>query len=117
MDKVLLVFLGGGIGSVLRYVLQLGLNDRWPWGTLLANVLGCAAAGAIAALASTRLALDDHARAILAAGFLGGFTTFSAFAAEAVTQGPRGVWYALATNVGAIGAAYATYTIVRALAR
>ncbi len=126
MDKVLLVFLGGGIGSVLRYLLQLWLNsptpaDRvvWAWGSLTANVLGCAAAGALVGLASTRLALDEHARLLLSVGILGGFTTFSAMAGEALRLGEqssaRAAGYVAASNVLAIGAAWGSYAIVRTL--
>lgn len=124
MDKVLLVFLGGGIGSVLRYLLQLWLNtpdDRaaWPWGTLGANTLGCAVAGALAALASTRLALDEHARLLLAVGVLGGFTTFSAFAAETVAMTdssvPRAMGYAMATNLASLAAAWGMFALVRTI--
>lgn len=127
MDKLLLVFLGGGIGSVLRYVLQLWLNssgaDRpaWSWGTLAANVAGCAVAGALAGLASTRLALNEHARLLLAVGILGGFTTFSAFAAELVTLADhawtRAATYGLITNAAAIAAAWAAFTLARAATR
>jgi CrcB protein len=124
MDKVLLVFLGGGIGSVLRYLLQLWLNAApadgrpgWPWGTLAANVVGSAAAGAVAGLASTRLALDEHARLVLSVGLLGGFTTFSAMAGETVAIGGaapgRALGYVAATNALSIAAACVAYALVR----
>ncbi len=129
MDKVVLVFLGGGIGSVLRYLLQSWLNPptgegvapAWPWGTLAANALGCAAAGALAGLASTRLALDDHARLLLAVGVLGGFTTFSAFAGETIALGgssiARAGGYVAASNVVGLGLAWGAFAFVRAAAR
>lgn len=128
MDKALLVFLGGGIGSVLRYLLQLWLDappggdsrPGWPWGTLAANVAGSAAAGALAGLATTRLALDEHARLLVGVGLLGGFTTFSALAAQTVEVGnaspARGAAYVAASNILGIGAAWSAYAIVRALA-
>lgn len=122
MDKVILVFLGGGIGSVLRFLLQHWLNadpSRWAWGTLIANILGSAAAGALAGLASTRLALDEHARLLLATGILGGFTTLSAMAGETVTIGVaspgRAAAYVGATNLASIAAAAGMYAIVRTL--
>lgn len=126
MDKVLLVFLGGGIGCVLRFLLQSWLNappgidgrHAWPWGTLLANVLGCLAAGVVTGLASTRLSLDEHARALLAAGFLGGFTTFSAFAGETIALGGgRGVLYVAISNALGAAAAIGSYMVVRTLLR
>lgn len=124
MDKVLLVFLGGGLGSILRFALQHWLNappdaggrHAWPWGTLLANTLGCLAAGAIAGLASSRLALDDHARILISAGFLGGFTTFSAFAGETIQLGGwRAIIYIALSNALGAGAALGMYALVRAL--
>lgn len=131
MDKVLLVFLGGGLGSVVRYLLQVWLNappesegirlPSIPWGTFGANVLGCGVAGALVALGSTRLALDEHARLLLAVGFLGGFTTFSAMSSEMLTLGAassaRAAGYVVASNVAALSAAWVVFVVVRALGR
>jgi len=76
-----LVALGGAAGSVLRYVVSLlGValfGGGFPWGTLAVNVLGSAAIGALAALG-----IEGGARSLLVPGFLGGFTTFSAFSLE-----------------------------------
>ena len=85
--SIALVFGGAGAGGVTRYLLNLGLNPLlagMPLGTLAANVLGCGAAGAVAALLSERLALDPTLRPLLIVGFLGGLTTFSSFALEVV---------------------------------
>jgi CrcB protein len=84
--STVLVALGGAIGAVLRYVIgtavQAGIGPGFPWGTLAVNVAGCLAVGVVSALADRRGDLTPEARAFLVVGFLGGFTTFSAFANE-----------------------------------
>ncbi len=85
---VALVFLGGGIGSVLRYVLSTSLQKSFagpfPVGTFAVNVLGCFAVGLVGALGLERAALSPEARVFLMVGILGGFTTFSSFAWESL---------------------------------
>ena len=86
MKGLLLVGLGGFLGSIARYGLA-GLVHRYagasfPWGTLAVNVLGCFAIGAVLHLVLDRAALGPDARLFLAVGVLGGFTTFSAFGWE-----------------------------------
>ena len=77
-----LIFLGGGLGSVARYLLGVALPARtFPLGTLLANLIGCLLIGYLA----QTLARDNAAlRALCITGFCGGFTTFSTFSAEAL---------------------------------
>ncbi len=82
MTGLLLVAAGGAAGSVLRHLVSLALapaGSGFPWATLLVNVLGSAAIGAAAAAG-----LEGQARLLVVTGFLGGFTTFSAFSLEAV---------------------------------
>jgi CrcB protein len=83
MGNVLLVGLGGFLGSIARYwiggLAQARFGPGFPWGTLVVNVLGCFAIGALSQLAESRISLPPEARALLVVGFLGGFTTFSAF--------------------------------------
>jgi CrcB protein len=87
MDKLLLVGLGGFLGTVARYALG-GLLARWksgssfPYETLVVNVVGCLAIGFLAGLAETRGILGGTTRAFLFIGLLGGFTTFSSFGYE-----------------------------------
>ena len=76
------IFVGGGAGSVCRYLLggfvQARAHPDFPIGTLVVNVLGCVAIGLIAKFflhSQTQM----HLRALLIVGFCGGFTTFSAF--------------------------------------
>jgi len=82
-----LVGLGGAIGSMSRYLVGVALTallgPTFPWGTLAVNVVGSFAAGALVGTADVR-GLATSTRLFAMTGFLGGFTTFSAFAAETV---------------------------------
>jgi len=85
MKALLLVFLGGGTGSVLRYLIGKTLNSDLsgiPYGTFLANILGSFLIGLILGLASKENVLSQNHTLLLATGFCGGFTTFSTFAYE-----------------------------------
>lgn len=85
MKQVLLVFVGGGIGSVARYLLGKLLNspsDGIPYGTFVANILGSLIIGIILGLAARNETLTQSQTLLLATGFCGGFTTFSTFAYE-----------------------------------
>lgn len=80
-----MVFLGGGLGSVLRFWLGMKLNNlenTIPYGTLLANVLGSLIIGVIFGYSSRTGLLSENHSLLLATGFCGGFTTFSTFAYE-----------------------------------
>lgn len=87
MTDILLVGIGGFIGSVLRYLLSgyvqhsvKGLN--FPLGTLIVNVIGCFVIGILASLGEARGLFTNGSRAFVFIGILGGFTTFSSFANE-----------------------------------
>ncbi|MCK5814526.1 MAG: fluoride efflux transporter CrcB [Flavobacteriaceae bacterium] len=85
MKSVLLVFVGGGFGSVARFLLGKMLNnspDGIPFGTFFANVLGSLLIGLILGFAAENDALTENHTLLLATGFCGGFTTFSTFAYE-----------------------------------
>jgi CrcB protein len=85
MKNILLVFLGGGFGSALRYIIGKYLNDTEtgiPYGTFAANILGSLLIGIILGLAAKNDTLNSNQTLILATGFCGGFTTFSTFAYE-----------------------------------
>ncbi|WP_394750481.1 fluoride efflux transporter CrcB [Spongiimicrobium salis] len=85
MKQFLLVFLGGGIGSVLRYALGKTFNTTFNsffLGTFLANSIGCLLIGLILGLSYKGNYLSQNQILLLATGFCGGFTTFSTFAFE-----------------------------------
>jgi len=84
---ILLVGVGGFPGSVLRYVLAGRvhdyLNNAWfPYGTLTVNVLGCFLMGFLTGLWDDQHMASQELRVFFLVGFLGGFTTFSAFSYE-----------------------------------
>lgn len=85
MKQLLLVFIGGGAGSVLRYIIGKTLNSSQtgiPFGTFAANILGSLLIGIILGLAAKNETLTQNHTLLLATGFCGGFTTFSTFAYE-----------------------------------
>jgi CrcB protein len=114
--KVLLVALGGAAGSVLRYwmsgVVQRSAPATGPWsmyptGTLAVNVIGCFLVGVLAEIGERRGPLSPETRALLMVGFLGGFTTFSAFANETVA-----VWRSGAATVALLNVALSVVSCV-----
>jgi fluoride exporter len=102
MKQLLLVGLGGCIGSIVRYklggwILHHHAQDwRFPAGTFVVNVLGCLVAGLLAGLVERHHFFSADTRLFLFTGLLGGFTTFSAFGVETVFLLRRGeTWVAL----------------------
>jgi CrcB protein len=87
--KLLIIGLGGFLGSVARYVVTKvmdgKLNPPFPYATLIINVVGSFLLGLIYVLALRKAGLTENGRLFLGVGFCGGFTTFSAFALENFT--------------------------------
>lgn len=98
------VFLGAGLGGLLRWLVGIAalraLGPGLPWGTLAVNVVGCFVMGLVAALVVSRLP-GETVRLFLTTGLLGGFTTFSAFSLEAVALWERGALGLAAAYVAA----------------
>jgi CrcB protein len=86
MKLILLVALGGAIGSSLRYLVSLAsgwlFGVGFPWGTLAVNITGSLAMGLVIGLAASKFQLTNELRLFLATGILGGYTTFSAFSLD-----------------------------------
>ena len=85
MKQLILVFVGGGFGSVLRFIIGKWLNNAEsgiPYGTFAANIIGSLLIGIILGLAAKNETLSQSQTLLLATGFCGGFTTFSTFAYE-----------------------------------
>jgi len=89
--SVILVGLGGLIGSVLRYLIAVlysrhSPSTAIPYGTLTVNIVGCLVIGIVYGLSERFHLLTPNWRLFLATGICGGFTTFSSFAYENVTM-------------------------------
>lgn len=99
------VFLGGGIGAVLRWSLSLLVAARsssnFPYSTLIVNILGAMLIGALVEMFALRLDATQTPRLFLVTGILGGFTTFSAFALESVLLLERGEYFNMLTYISA----------------
>ncbi len=103
LDRILIVGLGGFIGSVARYLggaaTARALPPTFPFGTFVVNVLGCLLIGAVAVLTDERLIFGTRARLFLLVGVLGGFTTFSSFGYETIMLLRQGHLLYAAINV------------------
>ena len=99
MTKILLVFIGGGLGAVSRFLVTTALAGKlgnFPLGTLTANFFGSLLMGLVIGLLAGRF---DSIRLFVAVGFLGGFTTFSSFSAETLALIQNGQIFAATANV------------------
>lgn len=84
MNGFVIVFLGGGLGSLARYSLSLLLPNQipgFPWHTFLANIISCLILGILIGL-QMETGLSESKKLLLMIGFCGGFSTFSAFSSE-----------------------------------
>lgn len=83
---LLLVGLGGGVGSIFRYLVSVltakHIHTVFPWATFVVNILGCLMIGLLIGYFEKQQALNNDLKFLFVTGFCGGFTTFSAFAIE-----------------------------------
>jgi fluoride exporter len=113
MKQMLVVGLGGLVGSIARYkvggvILHHTASWRFPLSTFVVNLVGCFVIGALAALVEHRDYFSAETRLFLFTGLLGGFTTFSAFAYEGV--------FLLRRGEIVVAGAYAALSVVGGLA-
>jgi CrcB protein len=105
MSNLLLIGLGGFLGAILRFSVS-GLvqgwlsNNRFPYGTLAVNLLGCLFIGVLSQLAETRGFISAEARSFIFMGLLGAFTTFSTFGEDTVSLFRDGQSLLSLTNIG-----------------
>jgi fluoride exporter len=104
MKAILLVALGGALGSVARFklsgwILHHTVDWRFPAGTFAVNVTGCLVAGILAGYAERFDFLSPEARLLVFTGILGGYTTFSAFGVETMFLLKRGELLIAGSNV------------------
>ena len=102
--SVLLVALGGALGSVCRYLVGVGagrlLGADFPFGTMIVNIVGSFVMGLFIELLAVRFDGSESLRLFVAVGILGGFTTLSSFSLDSVVLFERGAIGAAAVYVG-----------------
>ena len=102
-QKLLLIALAGGVGTLARYglsvLIQNAVRPGFPWGTVAVNLLGCLAFGVLWASMERGSAISGEGRAIILIGFMGAFTTFSALILETGELLRAAEWLQAAANV------------------
>lgn len=125
MFQLLLVMLGGAIGSGARYltgrVTLSAFGPAFPYGTLAVNLIGGFAMGLLVGVLARMSVPGENWRLLLGVGVLGGYTTFSSFSLDVVTLIQRGdlgvaLFYALLSVIGSILALFAGLSLVRVAA-
>jgi CrcB protein len=103
MTQFLLVCLAGAIGTGARFAVLTGvsaiLGTQFPYGTIAVNVVGSFLIGAVFGIGNATDLLSPAVRIVLATGFLGGFTTYSAFNNETVVFLQNQLWGRAVANV------------------
>jgi len=118
------VALGGALGASARYgvgtlMLRL-LGPAFPWATLTVNVVGALALGLLIEALALKYSISPELRVMLVTGFLGGFTTFSAFSLDTANMIERHAYgpaaaYVIASVLLSVGALFAGMIIGRAI--
>lgn len=118
----LIVFIGGGVGSVARFALSSLVGKyagtNFPWGTLAVNLIGAFCIGLVVEALALKTNAPPQLRLLLVTGLLGGFTTFSAFSLENALMFERGDYlllglYVTASVVGTLIAVFAGMYVLR----
>ena len=103
MERVLLITVGGAIGTLVRYLTSV-LAAHWfgtdfPYGTLMVNVSGSFLIGLVQQLGTEALLVPDNVRLFLTTGVMGGLTTYSTFSYETVRLMELGAWHHAWINI------------------
>ena len=125
MDRLIFVFLGGGLGSVARFLVGMQamrtFGPGWPYGTFVVNIAGGFLMGVLVGFLAHRGGADqDRWRVLFGVGMLGGFTTFSAFSLETALMVERrnygqAGFYAVASVLLAVSALFVGLALARRL--
>lgn len=104
MIDTVLIFIGAGLGGVLRYWISKGtyflLGRQFPYGTLVVNISGCFLMGLLFVLIIDRfIGAGPQLRSFLLIGLLGGYTTFSSFSIETMSLFENGAWVSAFLNI------------------
>lgn len=105
MLNALLIFIGGGLGSVARWYasgfIAARFGETFPWGTLLVNVTGSFLIGLFATLTGPdgRMFAPASVRQFFMLGIFGGYTTFSSFSLQTLNLAQDGQWFRVGANV------------------
>jgi len=103
LKNILIVGLGGGLGSILRYLTSV-VTARYymgifPWATFTVNILGCIIIGFLIGLSDRSEIINPELKLLLITGFCGGYTTFSTFSSENLFLFSNGLYGILATYI------------------
>ena len=124
MNMIMAIAAGGALGSVARYLVGKGamavLGLSFPYGTLFVNIAGSFLMGVVVTGLALHGNLSPEMKAFATVGFLGGYTTFSAFSLDAVNLWERGemtaaALYVLLSVVVSIAALFAGMILMRSL--
>lgn len=122
--ELILVGIGGGVGAIARYALGKGITERansiFPYGTFAVNLIGAFLIGVLFAILTEKGVGHPHLRLLLVTGFIGGFTTFSSYALEAINLVEAGSWntalaYVVASNALGLLACLAGVVLIRTI--
>lgn len=124
MIRYVMLALGGALGAIARYQVTLLVQNRvpvgFPWGTFVVNVTGCLVMGIATTLLTERLVVHPEWRYLIPIGFIGSYTTFSAFEMEAFHAGAEGAFliagaYVVSSVIAGYIALWAGVVIARLL--